>query len=330
MDGIPSRMAHFVVDRLKCKRMEIICRGRCLKITPRLIHRLLGLPIGGVKIESIVPLEVLDDSVCQWRRQYEGKLLETRQIVEKIESAEDENTFDFRMDFLVLFIVVLVECHKNGRVRESILRYITSETYFLKIDWCDYIFESLKSCKIGWSRDENSSPFNGPLTILTDLTYLIARDKDNEDIQTVIACYEDNQDIQIVVACYERLLEKKPNWVKEMDDIGNAYRDVVSILKGLDLQQEQNLNDCDDDGDGPSWSLGISQTFVPSPVRVDLEKGGIHLFLYNWCVIVTSGPVYHQYCPLCPLEAHGFAFGCPGENFSGRSPIPGLLQPEHN
>ncbi|KAL8264350.1 hypothetical protein R6Q59_022480 [Mikania micrantha] len=130
MDDIPSKMAHFVVDRLKCKRMEIICRGGCLKITPQLIHKLMGLPIGGVKIQSIVPMEVLDESVGVWRRQYEGRLLATRQIVEKIESSEDENTFDFKMDFIVLFMVVLVECHKNGRVKDGILRYITSQTDF--------------------------------------------------------------------------------------------------------------------------------------------------------------------------------------------------------
>ncbi|KAL8232572.1 hypothetical protein R6Q57_002350 [Mikania cordata] len=111
--------------------------------------------------------EVLDESVCLWRRQYEGRFLATRQIVEKIESVEDENTFDFKMDFLVLFMAILVECHKNGRVREGILRYITSETDFSEIDWCTYIFENLRSCKIRWSRDDNSSPFNGPLTILT-------------------------------------------------------------------------------------------------------------------------------------------------------------------
>ncbi|KAD4585606.1 hypothetical protein E3N88_23207 [Mikania micrantha] len=167
IDGIPSRMAHYVVDRLKSKKMEIIGRSGSLKITPQMIHRLLGVPIGGIKIESIVPLEVLDESVCQWRRQYEGRLIATREIVEKIESAEDEDTFHFRMDFLLLIMTILVECHKNGRVRENILRYITSETDFSKIDWCDYIFESIKSCKMGWSRDDNSSPFNGPLTILT-------------------------------------------------------------------------------------------------------------------------------------------------------------------
>ncbi|KAL8257119.1 hypothetical protein R6Q59_029160 [Mikania micrantha] len=67
-------------------------------------------------------MEVLDESVSVWRRRYEGRLLATRQIVEKIESSEDENTFDFKMDFIVLFMTILVECHKNGRVKEGILR----------------------------------------------------------------------------------------------------------------------------------------------------------------------------------------------------------------
>ncbi|KAD3337886.1 hypothetical protein E3N88_33407 [Mikania micrantha] len=304
MDGIPSKMAHFVVDRLKCKRMEIICRGGCLKITPQLIHK---------------------------------------QIVEKIESSEDENTFDFKMDFIVLFMAVLVECHKNGRVKEGILRYITSQTDFSEIDWCDYIFECLRSCKIGWARDDNSSPFNGPLTILTliyvegfeckgisvdkrihpiefwnknrlkiredwemkhggfgrgklnqnfvdegssgereepyektellagvkkclddwgnlksvlekDLTYLIARDKNNEDIQTVRACYES-------------LLEKKPKWVRQLDDGENDEdgAEKIELINAFDRDTVVDLNIThpdvgieDNQFDGASWRLGVS------------------------------------------------------------------------
>ncbi|KAK1431879.1 hypothetical protein QVD17_08642 [Tagetes erecta] len=45
--------------------------------------------------------------------------------------------------------------------------------------------------------------------------------------------------------------------------------------------------------------------------------------------LVTSGPSYHQYCPLCYIRAHGFAFGCPGEAFPGWSPILRLLSSEH-
>ncbi|KAD0618057.1 hypothetical protein E3N88_43972 [Mikania micrantha] len=133
LDGIPSRLAHFVVDRLKPKKMEIVCRGGTLKITPALIHKLWGIPIGRTQIESIVPLETYDTSVSEWRATFDGRLLATRTLVEKIESAEDEDNFEFRMNFIMLFMTVLVECHKNGRAREGIL----------------------------------SSPFNGPLAILT-------------------------------------------------------------------------------------------------------------------------------------------------------------------
>ncbi|KAL8240544.1 hypothetical protein R6Q59_013899 [Mikania micrantha] len=167
LDGIPSRLAHFVVDMLKPKKMEIVCRGGTLKITPALIYKLWGIPIGGIQIESIVPLETYDASVSEWRAKFDGKLLATRTLVEKIESAKDEDNFKFRMNFIMLFMTVLVECHKNGRAREGILRYITAETDFSQIDWCNYVFESIKSCKLGWSLDDNSSPFNGPLAILT-------------------------------------------------------------------------------------------------------------------------------------------------------------------
>ncbi|KAL8245860.1 hypothetical protein R6Q59_007076 [Mikania micrantha] len=100
LNGIPSRLAHFVVDRLKPKRMEIVCRGGTLRITPGLIHKLWGIPIGGIQVESIVPLETYDLSVSDWRSQFEGRLLATRTLVKRIESAEDEDTFDFRMNFI--------------------------------------------------------------------------------------------------------------------------------------------------------------------------------------------------------------------------------------
>ncbi|KAD3641993.1 hypothetical protein E3N88_31217 [Mikania micrantha] len=383
MDCIPSKMAHFVVDRLKCKRMEIICRGGCLKITPQLIHKLLGLPIGGVKIQSIVPMEVLDESVGLWRRGYEGRLLATRQIVEKIESSEDENTFEFKMDFLVLFMTVLVECHKNGRVKEGILRYITSQTDFSKIDWCDYIFECLRSCKIGWARDDNSSPFNGPLTILT-LIYVegfeckgisvdkrihpiefwnknrlkiredwemkhggFGRGKINpsfvdegssgnrvepyektellksvkksldvwenlksvleKDLKDLLARDKNNEDIQTVRACYESLLEKKPNWVRELDD-GESEKDGAEkneLIDAFDRDKVVDLNithpdvESDDNQfDGASWRLGVSDLTGASTGKnakavgpVDSTKTSNHLD-----ITLETEQIVNQFC----------------------------------
>ncbi|KAI3676541.1 hypothetical protein L1987_86152 [Smallanthus sonchifolius] len=135
LDGIPSKLAHYVVDKFKARKMEIRTPSGDIKVDTDSIHSLLGVPKGGIKMYSITPLEVLDDKVKEWRDQYEGRFMAPSEIVRHIESSRDEDI----------------------------------ETDFRNIDWCDYIIENLKVCKIGWNRFDNSSPFNGPLTVLTIL-----------------------------------------------------------------------------------------------------------------------------------------------------------------
>ncbi|MFS8023813.1 hypothetical protein Hanom_Chr16g01455931 [Helianthus anomalus] len=36
---------------------------------------------------------------------------------------------------------------------------------FSKINWCAYVIQQIKSCKVGWKRCDHDSPFSGPLTI---------------------------------------------------------------------------------------------------------------------------------------------------------------------
>ncbi|KAD2805043.1 hypothetical protein E3N88_38420 [Mikania micrantha] len=88
-------------------------------------------------------------------------------LFDNIQRSEDKNNFNFRMNFVMLFVIVLVECTKNGRMKEDIVRYFYSGTDFSKFDWCDFIVDKTRGCKSGWLRCDNRSPFNGPLTILT-------------------------------------------------------------------------------------------------------------------------------------------------------------------
>lgn len=79
--------------------------------------------------------------------------------------AEDEDNFDFRLDFLMLFILTMVHCLSHGKCKNEILNSFTGETDFSKVDWCAYVLDSLKNCKKGWSSDV-SRLFTGPLAIL--------------------------------------------------------------------------------------------------------------------------------------------------------------------
>ncbi|MFS8015213.1 putative papain-like cysteine peptidase superfamily [Helianthus anomalus] len=66
----------------------------------------------------------------------------------------------------MLFLTVMVECNRNGRMKEWILKSLTGHTDFSKINWCAYVIQQIKSCKDGWKRCDPDSPFSGPLTLL--------------------------------------------------------------------------------------------------------------------------------------------------------------------
>ncbi|KAL8228563.1 hypothetical protein R6Q59_000058, partial [Mikania micrantha] len=83
---------------------DIPSRGVRLKTTPKLIHKIWGIPNGGIQEKSIVPLDMYDATISKWSEQYESRLLETRKLVKRIESTEDEDTFEFEMNFIMLFM----------------------------------------------------------------------------------------------------------------------------------------------------------------------------------------------------------------------------------
>ncbi|XP_021995355.1 uncharacterized protein LOC110892504 [Helianthus annuus] len=60
----------------------------------------------------------------------------------------------------------MVECNKNGRMKEWILKTFRGDTDFSKINWCAYLIQQIKSCKDGWKSCDPESPFSGPLTLL--------------------------------------------------------------------------------------------------------------------------------------------------------------------
>ncbi|KAD3337024.1 hypothetical protein E3N88_32544 [Mikania micrantha] len=257
-------LAHFVVDRLKPKRMEIVCKGRSLKITPGLIHKLWGIPNGGIQVESIVPSETYDASVSEWRAQFEGRLLATRTLVERTESTEDEDAFNFRMNFIMLFMIVLVEFHKNGRAREGILR----------------------------------GKVNQELWEIIEETIQHVRDSPKVDIETVKQLLVQWEETKNKIELHLGLLEKKTVWLQPSIQNEEVYDTVDGVLRDLEGVVDLNINDpvqnfileqgmetrekivgqdCINEENlfnGPNWSLGISQNDVEQTVKegvVDLN-----------------------------------------------------------
>ncbi|MFS7998719.1 hypothetical protein Hanom_Chr12g01157231 [Helianthus anomalus] len=87
-------------------------------------------------------------------------------MVDMIEASVEGDTFNFRMDFLMCFLIVMIDCHKQGCLRPWILHHITCELDFARINWCQLVLEKLKNCKNGWKSNDPNRSFTGALTIL--------------------------------------------------------------------------------------------------------------------------------------------------------------------
>ncbi|KAL8193250.1 hypothetical protein R6Q57_026831 [Mikania cordata] len=85
--------------------------------------------------------------------------------VERLGEAGDDDSSNFKVDFLMLFVSTIVECHAHGKCKIDVLNYIGDETDISKINWCSYIVDCIERCKYGWLPN-TKSPFKGALAIL--------------------------------------------------------------------------------------------------------------------------------------------------------------------
>ncbi|KAK9050056.1 hypothetical protein SSX86_030975 [Deinandra increscens subsp. villosa] len=106
-------------------------------------------------------------AIVEWRKRYPDKDVAPTHLVDQIMDSPDEDSFNFRMDFLMCFICVMVDCSSQGRVKQKIVKSIPCDIEWSDLNFCDYIVEVIKDCKKGWNKNNPSSSFKGPLAILT-------------------------------------------------------------------------------------------------------------------------------------------------------------------
>ncbi|KAK9080788.1 hypothetical protein SSX86_000546 [Deinandra increscens subsp. villosa] len=163
-DGIPSKIGYFVVDNFDPQEMEIKAATSSVKVDSVSINKLLGIPMGSKSFLKSKRSKRRDPAVNEWRKRYPNKDVSPKELVDQVMSSPDEDSFNFRMDFLMCFICVMVDCSSQGRVKQKIAKKVYSDIDWSDINFCEYILQVLKDCKNGW---KPSSNFNGPLTILT-------------------------------------------------------------------------------------------------------------------------------------------------------------------
>nr|GEZ88223.1 hypothetical protein [Tanacetum cinerariifolium] len=173
-EEIPGKIAHFVVDNFDDDSMKLKLSNGVISITPELVYKVLGVPLGGEDINRMNRLGIGDVMTLEWHGQFSNKNPTSKKVFDKIQESQMGGIL-FKLNFLVLFSNAMALSEKGGQCRpgKSIIGFINEETKIESLDWCKYVCMCLKMSKINWIRDGENSYFSGPLTALT-LMYLIS------------------------------------------------------------------------------------------------------------------------------------------------------------
>ncbi|GJT10581.1 hypothetical protein Tco_0857623, partial [Tanacetum coccineum] len=166
VDGIPSKLRLYVVDNFDDNKMEIKLSKGSIVLTKDMIGDMLGLKNEGLDILEGNPNRD-DEMVRNWKQQYgDAKEIKPDDVKMRMRKS-NEADLNFKLNFIVLFTSIMGNIRQKGVCDTSILDYITPSTNLSNVNWCEYVWRALKTCKKGWKKGKKDSYFRGPLTVLT-------------------------------------------------------------------------------------------------------------------------------------------------------------------
>ncbi|KAL4573357.1 hypothetical protein LXL04_020160 [Taraxacum kok-saghyz] len=170
---VPMKMCYYVLEKLDVEGMKVVVETGVLDVSAQSVNDMLGLPFGGMSFEEMDVVDEDDEESCmfEWKNQFENiKDLRLKQLKNVI-CLTREADFNFRINFLVLFINTFCESTSMGKCNLNALYHIKKETDISSIDWCQYVVDYLKRTKKAYKPDKESSFFYGPAAYLAVLKF---------------------------------------------------------------------------------------------------------------------------------------------------------------
>lgn len=171
IDLIPAKLGFFVVENFDDSNLVIKVSGGAIQVTKEAIHEMLGIPIGGITIDSLDENKQDDVIVREWRRQFVSNEIGLGDLKKKIVQNKLSD-WNFRLNFIVLFSNIIGGCKMRGKCDLNILKKIRADTNIAGIDWCSFILSRLKGCKKNWKNDEMGFYYAGPVPLLMVCIFL--------------------------------------------------------------------------------------------------------------------------------------------------------------
>ncbi|GJR77071.1 hypothetical protein Tco_0089436 [Tanacetum coccineum] len=131
----------------------------------------VGYPNGEKKLESDSPRDFNDEFLTAFKKQFEGKKYPTTTDLSKLIQRTTNIDFMFQINYMMLFANCMINCDNTSRLKYYVIKNIKSSDIISDFDWCSFIWDHIKTSKIGWDDRTEQNWYYGPNTVLM-LIYL--------------------------------------------------------------------------------------------------------------------------------------------------------------
>ncbi|GJT65194.1 hypothetical protein Tco_1016674, partial [Tanacetum coccineum] len=161
-------MGLWVVKNFNPKTCTLVIEdGSMIKITRELIHDMLGIPMGDIKVKYLKEKNLLDLVTAKWRGMVPKIVNHENKIpISQLETflcTLSEADWLFNIRFLSLFFSIFGQGNKDDTINERLIPYLDETDKIHQMDWCSYVLESLVKECTGFNA---SNKFSGPLLLL--------------------------------------------------------------------------------------------------------------------------------------------------------------------
>nr|KAJ0218045.1 hypothetical protein LSAT_V11C300105240 [Lactuca sativa] len=213
---IPLKLGFYVLQKFDSERIVIDIEGKELKVTAESVHDMLGIPIGGTKLTQLDQWPKDDTSYDEWKQQFKKDSIIRLSAIKNVIVSTTQVDFNFKSNFLVLFVNTFCELTLMGRCNLFPLSYISRKTDISNIDWCSYVLDCLVRTKNSYIPYSDTSFFVGPSAFLVN--FVIEQDEGDTDLEDSDSDKDDDHSVE----AYESKISKMLNSFERMKEKLNS------------------------------------------------------------------------------------------------------------
>ncbi|CAH1440948.1 unnamed protein product [Lactuca virosa] len=249
LEKLPRRICYWVVDNYNPTSNSIHVQDQRLLVTREIVHEIYGIPMGDIPMGDPSKANPENKLVKLWKSQFPKtiKRIQLTHVIDMIVKDTNAGRF-FIMNFLVLFVSVMIEYSTMGTVNQAFLENISGDMDIKQLDWCRFVVSCLKSSRMMWKPLDDKCVYTGPIVFLL-LFYLNFTKVEDGTIQSPTAGLIHWTTDMLKRREVEELSKGDDNYKTkdgEDDDVVGPERDCISPAGFIgNVVEETSENDAD-------------------------------------------------------------------------------------